>query len=187
MQQTPPKTHKTAVVIIPPEEVWSPIQAIRQEYDRHVRRWMPHITMIYPFRPKEQFEALAEEFRAVCQAIAPFELQFVHFRFFSHGRQQYTLWLTPEPVDPVIELQTALWQVVPDCDDTRKFKHGFTPHLSVGQVRGKAQMEALSGQLQSRWQPLAFTVKEVNLIWRNQPPDDVFRVGRKVHIGNKSA
>ena len=50
------KTHKTAVVIIPPEDVWDPIQKIREKYDRQFRRWMPHITLIYPFRPFEEFE-----------------------------------------------------------------------------------------------------------------------------------
>jgi 2'-5' RNA ligase len=105
------------------------------------------------------------------------------FRFFHHGHQRYTLWLAPEPTEPVIALQTALWQVVPDCDETRKHKHGFTPHLSVGQVRGKAQMEQLCKKLQSQWQPLTFTVKKISLIWRNQPPDDVFRVGRNVQLG----
>lgn len=183
MQHTSPKTHKTAVVLIPPEECWPPIQAIRQEHDRHVRRWMPHITMIYPFRPKEQFAMIAELFLDACQSIEPFEIQFLRFRFFHHGRQQYTLWLAPEPAEPVIALQTALWQVVPDCHETRRFKHGFTPHLSVGQVRGKAQMEQLREHLQSQWQPLTFPVKEISLIWRNQPPDDVFRVGQKVQVG----
>lgn len=177
------KTHKTAVVLIPPEACWPSIQAIRHEHDRHVRRWMPHITMIYPFRPREQFAAIADLFLNVCRSIEPFEVQFRQFRCFHHGRQQYTLWLAPEPAEPVIALQTALWQVVPDCNETREFKNGFTPHLSVGQVRGKAQMERLREQLQSQWQPIRITVKEVNLIWRNQPPDDVFRVGWKVQLG----
>ena len=184
------KTHKTAVVLIPPEEVWPPIQAIRREHDRHVRRWMPHITIIYPFRPQEQFATIAESFLEVCQSIEPFEIQFARFQCFHHGHQRYTLWLAPEPAELVIRLQTALWQVVPDCDEvrkfcdeTRRFKHGFIPHLSVGQVRGKAQMEQLREHLQSQWQPLMFTVKDINLIWRNQPPDDIFRVGRKVHVG----
>ena len=183
MQQTPPKTHKTAVVLIPPEELWPPIQAIRREHDRHVRGWMPHITMIYPFRPQEQFEEMAELFRTVCQSIEPFEMHLSRLRCFYHGRQQYTLWLAPEPAEPVIALQTALWQVVPDCDEARKFKHGFTPHLSVGQVCGKTQMEQLREHLQAHWQPLTWTVREINLICRNQPPDDVFRVERKVGLG----
>jgi hypothetical protein len=40
------KTHKTAVVVIPPDDLWAPIQALREKYDRHFRRWMPHITLL---------------------------------------------------------------------------------------------------------------------------------------------
>jgi hypothetical protein len=35
--------HKTAAVIIPPENIWTPIQAIRQE---QANRWLPHVTLI---------------------------------------------------------------------------------------------------------------------------------------------
>ena len=38
------------VFVIPPEDAWAPIQAIRQEHDRGFRRWMPHI-MFTRFRP----------------------------------------------------------------------------------------------------------------------------------------
>lgn len=139
--------------------------------------------MLYPFRPKEEFTALAESFREMCRSIEPFEIEFHRFRYFHHGRGQYTLWLAPEPAEAVIALQTALWQVAPDCDDTRRFPNGFTPHLSVGQVQGKAQMEKLREQLQARWQPLSFTAKETSVIWRNRPPDDIFRVGQTVPLG----
>jgi hypothetical protein len=77
------KTHKTAVVIIPPEALWAPIQAVRKEHDRQFRRRMPHISLIYPFRPK----------------------------------------------------------------------------------------------------PLAFVVSEVSMIWRNERPDDIFRVGQFISLG----
>jgi hypothetical protein len=43
--------HKTAAFIIPPEGVSGPIQAIRQQHDRKVGRWMPHVTLTYPFLP----------------------------------------------------------------------------------------------------------------------------------------
>ena len=46
----PNKTHTTAVVLIPPESVQPPIQAIRSVHDRNFLRWMPHITLLYPFR-----------------------------------------------------------------------------------------------------------------------------------------
>lgn len=36
---------QSALVIIPPEEVWSQIQAIREKYDPNFRIWMPHINL----------------------------------------------------------------------------------------------------------------------------------------------
>ncbi len=182
MQNKGNKTHKTAVVIIPPDGLWLPIQAIRREHDRHIRRWMPHITMIYPFRPQKEFDTLAEQFLEVCKRIEPFEIKLAEIRSFHHGRENHTLWLAPEPEKNLVELQTKLWEVVPDCDDVRKYKSGFTPHLSVGQVCGRTNMLRLQGTLQATWQPLTFVVQEVSLIWRGEPPDDIFRVGRRIRL-----
>ena len=56
-------THTTALVTIPPAKSWPSIQAIREEHDRKIRRWMPHITLIYPFLPRQRFEAIATAWR----------------------------------------------------------------------------------------------------------------------------
>ena len=50
------KVYTSACVIIPPKELWGPIQKIRQQYDRQIHRWMPHITLLYPFRPIVEFD-----------------------------------------------------------------------------------------------------------------------------------
>lgn len=176
------KTYTTAVVIIPPESIWLPIQALRQRYDRNVRRWMPHITLLYPFRPREAFASLVTPFSHVCALLAPFDITFSNMSVFQHGCGSATIWLAPEPAMPLIALQTALWRVAPDCDDTRQ-RDGFTPHLSVGQARGQGAGTKLRDSLQVDWQPLTFTVTEVCLISRGEPPDDVFRVDSSVRIG----
>lgn len=68
-------------MLIPPRELWPPIQAIRQAYDRHTLRWvMPHITLLYPFRPREEFAMLAEQFSLHCEQIEPFSIQLIHPR-----------------------------------------------------------------------------------------------------------
>jgi RNA 2',3'-cyclic 3'-phosphodiesterase len=178
----PSKTHTTAVVVIPPLQLWAPIQVIRRQYDRHVQRWMPHITLLYPFRARHEFDELVERFSVACQGIEPFRVELAEMRVFRHRRDSFTLWLAPEPKGTLVNLHALLENVVPDCNDVSRHRDGFTPHLSVGQVRGEREMLALKAALQRVWQPIAFIASEISLIWRGKPPDDVFRVGRTVTL-----
>jgi 2'-5' RNA ligase len=177
------KTHMAAVVLIPPEQLWAPVQEIRRRHDRQFRRWMPHVTLLYPFRPREDFDALAGPLEEAARTVQPFDVELAEFRWFSHGRRSFTVWLAPEPAVRIGLLQEALWRVVPDCDDVRQFAGGFTPHLSVGQVRDRQQLKELLAALRSAWRPLRFRVESVSLIWRRRPPDDVFRVDRSIRLG----
>jgi 2'-5' RNA ligase len=177
------KTHTTAVVLIPPSEVWPPLQAIRQQHDRHFRRWMPHITLLYPFRPRAEFDGLAARFAEVCTVTKPFRVDLTDMRIFRHGRAQYTLWLAPEPRDTLCRLQTTLASVVPECDDVTRHRDGFTPHLSIGQIQGEVEMAHLRQALQATWRPLTFMAQAVSLICRDEPPHDVFRVVFTVQLG----
>ena len=184
------KTYRTAVVVVPPAVVWEPIQQIRQQYDRHYRRWMPHITLLYPFLPQNVWPNVLDDLYQACRRIQPFEAELSRLALFSH-RSSCTLWLAPSPAKALIDLQTALWQAVPDCDDTRRHKDGFTPHLSVGQAphvsagqqTGKKPAASLVDELQAGWAPVRFPVREVHLIWRNDPPDDIFRIGETLSLG----
>ena len=176
------KTYHTAVVVIPPDTVWEPIQQIRQQYDRHYRRWMPHITLLYPFRPRNVWPNVLDDLRRACRSIQPFEVELSRLALFRH-RSSCTLWLAPSPRESLVDLQTALWQAVPDCDDTRRHGGGFVPHLSVGQQAGTKPADTLVDELQDRWSAVFFSVREVHLIWRDDPPDDVFRIGETLCLG----
>jgi 2'-5' RNA ligase len=175
------KTNKTAVVVVPPEEIWEPIQAIRRRLDRNIRRWMPHITMLYPFRPIGEFENCSSKFEKICGEFAPFQVTLVDFRYFQHSKRSYTVWLDPDPGERIAELQGALARVVPDCDDVGRFHRGFTPHLSVGQAR--VDVENTIRELSETWEPLEFALDEIALINRNDPPDDVFGTWGEVPLG----
>jgi 2'-5' RNA ligase len=177
------KTYKTAAVVIPPESTWLPIQAIRERHDRHFQRWMPHINLLYPFRPRREFEAAAARLAQACQAIPPFEVALATFKSFHHARGSYTLWLAPEPMDRLVALQAALWRAFPDCDDVNRHAGGFTPHLSVGLAQCTQKWAALLAAWQSTWTPIRFEVSAVRLIWRDGPPDDAFRVGQAIRLG----
>ena len=180
------KTYQTALVLIPPDHCWEPVQAIRRAYDRNLRRWMPHITLIYPFRPGDQFDAVAKELARACATFEPFDVHLTSFNFFGHGRGRGTLWLAPEPKDKLVKLQSLLQVAVPDCDDVSRYPGGFTPHLSVGQAAGSG-VRWLIQSLQDSWEPLSFRADRVSLIRRHQPPDDVFRLDRVIPLGGQRA
>ncbi len=176
-------TWKTAVVIMPPKECWEPIQAIRHEYDRQVRRWMPHINLLYPFYPAEHFSQVEPKLLMVCGDYQPFELTLSRFRYFEHGSKNHTMWLEPEPGDVVVRLQEKLQNKIPECEHVSRHKGGFTPHLSVGQVRRREELEELLADLQVNWVPLKFLIETVHLIRRYNSPGDIFRVEQSIPFG----
>jgi len=176
------KTHHAAVVVIPPDNVWEPIQSIRRRYDRHVRRWMPHLTLLYPFRQRADFDEAVPELRRACEAVQPFRVTLGELRYFAHGRDQFTLWLAPEPAANFVRLQAELETRFPDCDDTSRHAAGFVPHLSVGQAAGRTQLGERLAELRAGWRPKAFDVQKIALIWR-EADEDPFAVDRTVPLG----
>lgn len=143
---------------------------------------MPHVTLLYPFTPKENFNKVLPELAQVGWEQRPLGLTLASFRWFRHGRESYTVWLAPEPEEAVVKLHGALVRALPGFADTGSFKGGFSPHLSVGQVEGTAKLRRLVDELQAGWEPLRFTVSELSLISRKDPPNDVFRVDRQIAL-----
>jgi hypothetical protein len=80
----PSKTHHTAVAVVPPQEAWAPIQAIREKHDRQLRRWMPHVNLLYPFYPPDRFDETLPRLVDACAQVAPFLVTLAEFRFFLH-------------------------------------------------------------------------------------------------------
>ncbi|HET6203518.1 MAG TPA: 2'-5' RNA ligase family protein [Planctomycetota bacterium] len=179
------KTHRSALVVVPPEDLWGPIQAIRRIHDRHLDRWMPHVTLLYPFRPEDEFDDAARLVGEVCAGILPFAVRLTRFRWFLHGPSSATVWLGPEPTGSLVALERALEARFPDCDEVRRHPDGFTPHLSVGQAREEAEAERLARGFQATWEPISFEVVEVALIaCEDEGP---FRIVRVVPLGGAAA
>ena len=178
------KTHKTAVVLIPPEKFWPPIQKIRQKHDRQYRRWMPHITLLYPFRPASEFASLENRFSGIGDSLNPSDISLKTFHFFQLSKLKCTVWLSPEPADMLIRLQILLGKTFPDCNDVKQFSGGFTPHLSIGQVQGQNNAARLIEKLESKWNSLQFRVSDFHVIRRGDPPYDVFRIAKSFRFFN---
>ncbi len=110
--------YRSAIVIIPPEEILPAIQNIRRKFDRSFVRWMPHINLIYGFLPDEHFSEAAEEIANILANFEPFEITFAKFNTFEH-RKSCTAWLQPDPdrENVLQELQATLESIFPQCNE----------------------------------------------------------------------
>ncbi|WP_342380657.1 RNA repair domain-containing protein [Myxococcus stipitatus] len=173
--------HQTAVVLIPPESAWPPIQALRKKHDAKFERWMPHVTLLYPFLPEEDFDTVAALFEEALRDIEPFEVTLSTFGHFEH-RANATAWLRPddEPRGALAALHAKLAAVVPECASPER---GFSPHLSVGQLpRSKdVDLEQTLATWARTWRALSFPIGDVCLIRRKG--DTPFEVIRRIPLG----
>lgn len=170
-------THRSALVILPPEEAWPAIQAIRAAHDPSFARWMPHINLIYGFVPEERFDEAAALLGPALMALAPFPVTLSALRTFAHPGST-TVWLEPvsEPAGALRALQAAAQALFPRCDEQQtRSPAGFTPHLTVAKL-GKGGDPALLASWQRALRPQRFLVREVALISRRG--DEPFVVRR---------
>jgi poly(A) polymerase len=179
------KAPLTAVVLIPPEEVWGPIQAIRDVHDPQFFRWMPHVTLLYPFVPERRLADAAELLRPAAASVEPFEVTLQGFGHFTHESGTGTAWVTPHPVSAMAELQSALQRAMPWCDDVIMFSGGFTPHLSVGRFHSRGDAVRMTIRLDATWEPIRFMAKELALIARSGAPNDPFHVRITLPLGSR--
>ncbi len=175
------KTNCSAVVVIPPPDLWEPIQGIRRKYDKKIDRWMPHINLLYPFRPREAFDEAAPRIAEALEGIEPFSVTLDRFDRFAHGGDRFTMWVDPQPAEPLVRVHAALLGLYPDCYEVSNFEGGFVPHLSVGQARGARFLEGRLSEIRAFWKPFSFTVGEIALIAR--PGEAPFEVVRTVPLG----
>jgi poly(A) polymerase len=175
------KTPTAAVVWIPSEDAWGPLQTIRRRYDRHIARWMPHVTLLYPFRPREEFDGVEPLLRSALAEIPPFEAELRDVRSFEHSPHSHTMWIAPEPQAAFRELQSVLQAAVADCNDVGNYPGGYTPHLSVGQSHGPPELPRRLADVRSSWTPIRVKVGEIAMIYRvGETP---FVVDRTVRLG----
>lgn len=171
------KTHTTAVVLIPPDSIQPPIQAIRRRHDRNYERWMPHITLLYPFAPRSEFDVISQYIKGAVQNIPTIHTTLATFSHFKHAKS-CTLFLVPEQKNEIINLHTALLESLPDFNDTARFPGGFNPHLSVGQFNHQS-LSTYQSQLQADWKPLHCEFTSICLIYRSPETDDRFVVAEE--------
>jgi poly(A) polymerase len=175
--------YESMLAIIPPEELFPPIQAIRQQYDgSRFIRIPPHITLLCGFIPEQYFDEVVDLIAPILAKIEPFTIKFADFEIFTHLKSS-TAYLRPivKPEGALHELQNTLYQLFPQCyEQNTKTIEGFNPHLSVGQF---ANADEAAEKL-PQWHPLKFTVDSVVLMsrQRNEPCEirQIIGIGKRL-------
>ena len=167
---------------MPPKDLWPPIQQIRREHDPQMHRWMPHVTLLYPFLMEEYLRTAAAALESVCASFERFEITLDTFSYFTHDSGVATMYVTPLPEEPICDLHTRLKGRVPWCDDVDRFESGFTPHLSVGRFPVE-DVEPARQRLEGHWTPIHWEVTEVSVIARSADGSGPFSVAYTLPLG----
>ena len=176
-------TYNRAIVVIPPQDVWPAIQAIRIRHDAKVRRWMPHITLAYPCVPASEFPVVQERLELACRDLPAFEVELADFRTFRHRRGNFTIWLAPKPEAGLGRTSGGRAAGRARRAVCQRPAAGFPTASERRLGPGQAEMLRLVAELQAAWKPVRFVVSVVSSIWRGEPPDDVFQVAATVPLG----
>lgn len=165
------KVYTSALVIIPPKHLWPQIQQIREKHDRHNNRWMPHITLVYPFFGAELFDTAAEELTESLHDSPPFDITLWEMGSFRHSAKSYSLWLYPSADrsslgHPSLQnLYSKIHSVFPQFQE-QITTDGFIPHLTLAQLPSKEALVQKRGEFLSGWEPIEFRVQEIYFVSR---------------------
>jgi 2'-5' RNA ligase len=176
-----------ACCIIPPKELWEPIQLIRSKYDPGYKRWMSHVNLMFPFVPSSQFPVIYQQLRRAMENMESFDMTLSEFCHFEH-KNKCVMWLKPKtPSGNEIEnLLQAMLSVIPHCDDQLN-KNGakkFCPHLTVGQFT-KSEIDKKEEEFQANWKDVTWKVNEIYMISKaNQ--NSSFAIDYKIPLGGST-
>lgn len=177
--------HTSAVVLIPPQQLWQQIDDIRKRFDKSYGRWMPHINLIYGFLPEEHFPEAAAAMESVVRKHGPIEIHLEQLSLFEHSNSASLVILPRYSPDGIGALQQELQGLFPACLEQSRHGTGFQSHLTLGKFEGDSWAEDArrwKAELSESWKPISFIASEVCLLAR--AGDQPFGVRHRLLLGS---
>ncbi|MFI8104432.1 poly(A) polymerase [Streptomyces sp. NPDC086023] len=173
-----PPTARTALAWLPPRELWPSVQGLRLAHDPAVRRWPPHVNLLFGFVPECEFERAAGLVAEVAAGTPSFPVRLAGVDTFGH-REDATVWLDPaaDGDAPWQELRAALVARFPRC---RGRAGGFTPHLTLGRTGDPQRVAAACAEALA---DAASTTRVGELALLSRRGDEPMRVRATVALG----
>ncbi|MFN8395036.1 MAG: RNA repair domain-containing protein [Bacteroidia bacterium] len=177
-----PKTHHSALTLLPPPQIVGEIQALRRAYDTTFARWMPHINVLYGFIPQPYFGEAAVILQNALGQIPAFDIHLEGFDCFEHA-ESTTIFLRPDAtsIARLRELQAIAFELFPNCDEQNR--HGaWNPHLTVAKIphTRKQEVRQLIAEWNAAWNPVLWKVESLAIIAR--AGDSAFEVHEEVTL-----
>lgn len=171
-------TTQTALCVIPPNDVWEQIQAIRSVHDKAYPRWMPHINFIYPFVPEKSFDDIKARLEPVLNGLKPFQIEFddSSFHYFEQKKNECTYHLRPKVTTDIVELQKIIQN---QLSHLIKNKRAFEAHLTLGQTK-LSKISDVFKEIKAKWKTIEFTVDRVYMISRENHPENLFTIKSEI-------
>lgn len=108
------------------------IQQIRREYDQQIKRWPPHINILFPFIDEAGYKEASEKIQSQLKDIPSFDVRFNKVGYFKQKKNRVVLFLQPND-ESQLQLKEIHKQCSPFFPQCLKKGKPFTPHLTLGQ------------------------------------------------------
>lgn len=185
------KVHFMTVCMVPPsqyENVWEALTKARvQLKDPGFFRWPPHANLLYPFlnvKPIDKDfidDEKLQQLSLAVKKIKPFRVSLDSFGTFG-GTSRGVLYTYPRSyknrnslindegkdhtMEPLIALQSVLYEHFPECPDQQQKYGKFTPHITLSHFPSLEDAQKAQKMIESWWTKMEFDVHEIYLLRR---------------------
>ncbi|KAL1868966.1 hypothetical protein VTK73DRAFT_3427 [Phialemonium thermophilum] len=164
-------SHDTALCLIPPRHLWSPVNRLRALYDKSYEKWPPHVNLVYPFVRPENLplatELLGPVLRRWKQETPTVRVSLDAVDVFTHQHDN-TIFRYDSNLDRVARL-SALRNAVLEALGCESGARDYRMHMSIGQS-GRSDSDAhmfLVNKI-GLMSPIAWDVNELTILLRER-------------------